>query len=188
MIPHGSGRSSVLWGGSLRRPSGQSHVGPAGCWGAVLCGGAGTLWGLPGCWHGVGLRITPGVRSACAGQKYPCAHPGICLQPWAAALCAALGGERSGFFCRMSSHPQALPMDRAGSAQGPWVPSPVLLTSASFPQPGPRLHETSPWPSRPALRSGSRREVLLVVARTPHCPPAPITPMAVLLGPELPQR
>nr|XP_047924018.1 collagen alpha-1(I) chain-like isoform X2 [Anser cygnoides] len=38
---------------------------------------------------------------------------------------------------------------------------------------GLRLHETSPWPSHPALRSGSKREVLLAFARTPRCPPAP---------------
>lgn len=54
----------------------------------VRCG---AVWGR---WDPVGAawplawsraQNTPGVRSACAGQKYPCAHPGICLQPWAAA-------------------------------------------------------------------------------------------------------
>lgn len=46
------------------------------------------------------------------------------------------------------------------------VPSPSHLSLS--PQPGLRLHETSPWRSHPGLHSGSRREVSLACLPAPH--------------------
>lgn len=121
----------------------RSHMGQGAPprFGAVLCGapvgsaGSAPPGGAVRCCVGaVGPRggcLAAGMES---GSEYPrCAErvrgAEISLRsPWhlltavgcgAGAPCAALGGEQRGFFCRMSSHPQALPMDRASSARGP---------------------------------------------------------------------